>query len=182
MQHTDTEREIIKRFREGHEKAMDPIFKLYHKSLLYFGRQLVDNDGQAEDIVADAFIKLWQKNTDFENLASIRAFMYVTIRNSCCNYLKHVQRKTASHQKILHSTEKSEDFIESKMIKANLMQFVLQEIENLPPIRRKIFKMLYFDDMSVNEVCAKLDITDDTVRVQKARALHTLRGVMKKFS
>jgi RNA polymerase sigma-70 factor (family 1) len=177
----DSERDIIVRLKNGDQKAMAPIFKLYHKSLCYFARQLVDNDGQAEDIVADAFIKLWQKNTDFENLASIRAFMYVTIRNSCCNYLKHIHRRTASHQKILHLAEKNEDFIESKMVKADLMQVILLEVENLPPIRRKIFKMIYLDDLSIFEIATKLNITVDTVRVQKARALHGLRtAILKK--
>lgn len=160
---------------------MAPLFKLYNKSLYYFARQLVDNDGQAEDIVADAFIKLWQKNGDFDSLSSIRGFMYVTVRNSCCNYLKHIKRKTASHQEILHLTRDEEDYIESKMIKANLLQVILQEVESLPPIRRKIFKMIYLEDLSIFEIATKLNITVDTVRVQKARALHGLRtAILKK--
>lgn len=176
-----SERDIIRRLREGDQRAMAPIFKLYHKSLCYFARQLVDNDGQAEDIVADAFIKVWQKNRDFESLASIRSFMYVAIRNSCCNYLKHIQRKTASHQKILQLAEKDEEYIESKMIKADMMQVILQEVEYLPPIRRKIFKMIFLEDLSIFEIAAKLNITVDTVRVQKAKAIHGIRtAVLKK--
>lgn len=159
---------------------MAPIFKLYHKSLCYFARQLVNNDGQADDIVADAFIKVWQKKDDFENLVSIKAFMYVTIRNSCCNYLKHIRRRTASHEEILRMAEKDEDYIESKMIKADLLQVVLQEVENLPPVRRKIFKMIYLEDLSIFEIAKKLNITVDTVRVQKARALHGIRSVILK--
>jgi len=177
----DRDRDIIMRLKKGDQRAMAPLFKLYHKSLCYFARQLVDNEGQAEDIVADAFLKLWQKNTDFENLAGIRAFMYVTIRNSCCNYLKHIRRRTASHEEILHLAEKDENYIESKMIKADLLQIILLEVENLPPIRRKIFKMIYLEDLSIFEIATRLNITVDTVRVQKARALHGLRtAILKK--
>jgi RNA polymerase sigma-70 factor (family 1) len=176
----NTERDIIVRLKRGDQRAMAPIFRLYHKSLCYFARQLVDNEGQAEDIVADAFLKLWQKNSDFENLANVRAFMYVTIRNSCCNYLKHIQRRTNSHQEILHLAEKDDNYIESKMIKADLLQVILQEVESLPPVRRKIFKMIYLDDLSIFEIATQLDITVDTVRVQKARALHNLRSAIIK--
>jgi RNA polymerase sigma-70 factor (family 1) len=168
------------RLKKGDKRAMTPLFKLYHKSLGYFARQLVNNDGQAEDIVADAFIKVWQKKEDFENLASIRAFMYVTIRNSCCNYLKHIKRRTASHEEILRMAEKDENYVESKMIKADLLQVVLQEVENLPPVRRKIFKMIYLEDLSIFEIATRLNITVDTVRVQKARALHGIRSVILK--
>lgn len=176
----DSEREIITLLKSGDEKAMAPLFKLFHKSLCYFARQLVHNDEQAEDIVAEAFVKVWQKNRDFENLASIRSFMYVSIKNSCCNYLKHIQRKTASHLEILHLAEKDEDYIESKMIKSNLLQVILSEVENLPPIRRKIFKMIFLEDLSIFEIATRLNITVDTVRVQKARALHGIRTVILK--
>lgn len=177
---SDSEREIINRLKNGDERAMAPLFKLYHKSLCYFARQLVHNEEQAEDIVAEAFVKVWQKNRDFENLASIRSFMYVSIRNSCCNYLKHIQRKTASHLEILHLAEKDENYIESKMIKADLLQTILLEVENLPPIRRKIFKMIFLEDLSIFEIATRLNITVDTVRVQKARALHGIRSVILK--
>ena len=176
-----SEREIIERLKKGDDRAMAPIFKLYNKSLYYFARQLVDNDGQAEDIVADAFVKLWQKNTDFESLAAVRSFMYVTVRNSCCNYLKHIKRKAASHQEILQLSKDEEDYIESKMIKANLLELILQEVESLPPMRRKIFKMIFLEDLSIFEIATQLNITVDTVRVQKARALHGLRtAILKK--
>ena len=176
----DSEREIIERLKKGDERAMAPLFKLYNKSLYYFARQIVDNDGQAEDIVADAFLKLWQKNGDFDSLSGVRAFMYVTIRNSCFNYLKHIRRKTASHQEILHLAKDEEDYIESQMIKADLLQLILQEVETLPPIRRKIFKMIYLEDLSIFEIATRLNITVDTVRVQKARALHGLRATILK--
>lgn len=177
----DSERAIIERLKTGDERAMTPIFKLYNRSLYYFARQLVDNDGQAEDIVADAFIKVWQKKSDFESLPAVRAFMYVTVRNSCCNYLKHIKRKIASHEEILHLTKEEDDYVESKMVKANLLEVILGEVENLPPIRKKIFKMIYLDDLSIFEIANKLGITVDTVRVQKARALHGLRtAILKK--
>lgn len=177
----DSEKDIITRLKRGDHKAMAVLFKQYHKSLCYFARQLVDDEEQAQDIVADAFIKLWEKNGDFESLANIRGFMYVTIRNSCCNYLKHINRKSASHEEILHLAQKDDNYIETKMIKADLLQVILQEVENLPPIRRKIFKMIYLEDLTIFEIAARLNITVDTVRVQKARALHGLRtAILKK--
>lgn len=177
----ESEKDIIDRLKIGDKRAMAPLFKLYHKSFFYFARQLIGNEGQAEDIVANAFVKLWEKNTAFESLGAIKAFMYVTIKNSCCNYLKHIQRRTASHSELLYLAEKDENYIESNLIKANLMEIILQEVENLPPIRRKIFKMIYLEDLSVFEIASRLNITMDTVRVQKARALHGLRtAILKK--
>jgi RNA polymerase sigma-70 factor (ECF subfamily) len=175
------EKDIINRLRDDDGRAMVPIFKLYHRSLFYFAKQMVSNEEQAEDLVADTFLKLWQKRTEFEDLESIKAFMIVALRNASLNHLKHIQRKTASHKEILHSSELNNDYIEAKMIKANLLQIIFQEVESLPPIRRKIFKMIFLEDLSIFEIASRLNVTTDTVRVQKARAIHALRtAILKK--
>src|SRR5690349_7900035 len=125
MAQLDLETDILVRFRNGDEKALAYIFKLYHKGLCYFAKQLISDDQPVEDIVAESFVKLWQRHPDFQTLNNIKAFLYVSTRHSCYNYLKHIQRKTASHKEILHLAETDEDYIESKMIKAELLQIIL---------------------------------------------------------
>lgn len=174
----DSEKDIILRLKKGDERAMGPIFKLYHKSLCYFATQLIKNEPEAEDIVALSFLKLWQRHPDFDSLLKIRNFLYIVTRHSCYDHLKHIKRKSASHEEMIQLMEKEEDFIESKMIKAELLQTILLEVETLPPIRRKIFKMIYVEDLSVFEIATRLKISVDTVRVQKARALHLIRSLI----
>jgi RNA polymerase sigma-70 factor (family 1) len=180
MASLDLETDILIKFRKGDDKALALIFKHYHKGLYYFAKQLVHDEQQAEDIVAAAFVKLWQRHGDFNSLSNIKSFLYVTIRNGCYDYLRHIQRKTASHEEILHMAETDENYIESRMIKAELMQIILQEVESLPPIRRKIFKMIYLEDLSIFEIATRLNIKVDTVRVQKARAIHGIRTMILK--
>jgi RNA polymerase sigma-70 factor (ECF subfamily) len=141
---------------------------------------LVKNDEQAEDIVANAFIKLWRNRTGFENLDGIRAFMHVAIKNASLNYLRDMQRRSASHKEIYYLAEKGTNYIENRLIKMELLQMIFEEVETLPPIRRRIFKMIYLEDLTVFEIASQLNITTDTVRVQKARALHALRSTFLK--
>ncbi|HEX2628794.1 MAG TPA: sigma factor-like helix-turn-helix DNA-binding protein, partial [Chitinophagaceae bacterium] len=91
---------------------------------------------------------------------------------------KHNQRKQASHQEIQYLEQDSEDYIQSRIIKAELLQKIMFEVEALPPIRRKIFKMIYLEDLSIFEIATRLNISVDTVRVQKARALHFIRSTV----
>jgi len=85
------------------------------------------------------------------------------------------------NEELFYLAENSEAFIQSRMAKAEVLQAILYEVETLPPVRRQIFKMIYLDDLSTNEIAQQLNITADTVRVQKARALNSLRTqVLKK--
>jgi RNA polymerase sigma-70 factor (ECF subfamily) len=170
--------DIIVRFKKGDARALTYIFKQYHKALCYFATQLVKDEQEARDIVADSFMKLWQRHPHFDAIEKIRSFLYTSTRNACFNHIKHVQRRTVSHAEIAYLGNDMEDYIQSRMIKAELMQKILLEIEALPPIRRKIFKMIYLQDLSIFEIATKLNISVDTVRVQKARALHFLRSTV----
>ena len=170
--------DIIVRFKSGDARALTFIFKQYHKALCYFASQLVKDDQDAKDIVADSFLKLWQRHPDFDAIEKIKGFLYTTTRNACYNYIKHMQRRTASHEEIAYMARDTEEYIQSRMIKAELMQKILLEVESLPPIRRKIFKMIYLQDLSIFEIASKLNISVDTVRVQKARALHFIRSTV----
>src|SRR5215212_3645045 len=146
---------IMSGLKEGDDKALALVFKLFHKALCYFARQLVNDVQKAENIVADAFIKLWQKRGDFDTIGQARDFLYIATRHECYDYLKHSRRKIISHREIFHLAEKRENYIESKLVKAELLQIILLEVETLSPMRRKIFKMIYIDDLSIFEIAMR---------------------------
>src|SRR5262249_49464522 len=157
---------IIGGLKKRHPHAMNYLFKRHYKPLCYFAWQLTGDKAEAQDIAGEAFIKLWRKHDDFDSFRNIRAFLYIATRNACFDYLKHIQRKTASHESMSYLAEISEEYIQSRMARAEVLQLILYEVETLPPIRRQIFKMIYLEDLSTGEIAERLHITTDTVRVQ----------------
>jgi len=173
--------DLIAAFKKGDQEAINSIYRNNFRQLCYFARGLINNKEEAEDIVVETFIKLLRKRNDFDTLTNIQGFLYTATRNACLDFLKHVQRKTASHKEIIYLMEKDEDFIQSKIVKAELLKLILDEVEHLPVIRKEIFKLIFVEELSTAEIAEKLNITVDTVRVQKARALHSIRtAVLKK--
>jgi RNA polymerase sigma-70 factor (ECF subfamily) len=170
---------LINSLHNGDERVLSVIFDQYHTGLLYFAMNYVANTHEAEDVVAETFITLWQKKKDFEKLAAIKSFLYTAVRNACLNKLKQRKRHSNSHKEIEYLSDKWEEVYPAQIIKAELMQQIWLDIEQLPPIRRKIFKMIYLDGLSIFEIATTLGISVDTVRVQKARALHTLRAFVQ---
>lgn len=172
--------DLIAAFRKEDQEAINHIYKMHYRPLCYFARGLINNKEEAEDIVVETFIKLLRKRKDFDKLSDIQGFLYTATRNACLDFLKHVNRKTASHKEIIYLMEKDEDYIQSRIFKAELLKMILQEVEQQPPIRKKIFKMIFVEGLNNEEIAQKLDITIDTVRVQKSRALQAVRSVLLK--
>ena len=79
---------VIALLREDNEKGLSVIFKKYHAGLLYFASQYLPYSQAAEDIVAESFIKIWQRRADFNSLPAIKSFLYITVKNACLNQLK----------------------------------------------------------------------------------------------
>jgi RNA polymerase sigma-70 factor (ECF subfamily) len=180
MVQPELELNIIRGLKKRHSHAINYLFKRHYKPLCYFAWQLTGNKAEAEDIAGDVFLKLWRKHNDFETLRNIKAFLYIATRNACFDYLKHLQRKNASHEELLYLAESSEDLIEAHIIKSEILRNILFEVETLPPVRKQIFKLIYLENLTTSEIAQKLNITTDTVRVQKARALNLLRTQLLK--
>ena len=85
-------------FNQGNSNAFRFIFESYNKILFTCAMQLVKDKEQAEDIVSEAFTKLWQRHDVFQTEEHIKAFLFVATRNASLNYLRHIQRKTAENK------------------------------------------------------------------------------------
>ncbi|MBO9201411.1 MULTISPECIES: RNA polymerase sigma factor [Niastella] len=169
------ENQTVINFQHGDEKAFEKVFKAYYSSIVVFTKKITGNQDEAEDITTEVFLKLFQRNTQFKDEPGIRAFLYVSARNSCLNYLKSKKAHDRSHLEIAKRMENDTLLEYEYSIKAEIVETIHKAIENLPDECRKIFKLLYYDELKPAEVAALLQISVNTVYVQKSRAMQVLR-------
>jgi RNA polymerase sigma-70 factor (family 1) len=170
--------DFIKKFQQGSEEAIRYIFKTFYKPLCYFATQLTGNQHEAEDIAIESIIIVLEKRKDFETIPSIKAFLYVTARNDCFDYLRSEKRHGRSHQELLNLTREGEEQVENEMIKAKMLQDIFVQMETLPPRCKRIFKLIFLKGLSTAEIAQQMGITARTVLNQKARAIKLLRGTL----
>lgn len=169
------ENQTILDFQQGDEKAFELVFKSYFVAILLFINKLIDNREDAEDIAMTVFSALFKRCNLFNTEANIKAFLYISARNSSLNYIKAKQR---DRQKIKEFAERMKDdtFLEYEhSIKAVVVEAIDLAIETLPEECRKIFKMLYYEELTPAEVAEVLQISINTVYTQRRRAVQTLR-------
>jgi len=81
--------QLVREFQNGSELAFKAIFDLFNKRLLYLATEIVRDAAAAEDIVQEAFLKLWDRGANFADLTAIKAFLYLSVKNACRNLYKH---------------------------------------------------------------------------------------------
>ncbi len=179
MNPADFDNEIwMHKFKTGEETALKDVFKLYGSPLYFFAHDLIDNRQQAEDIVAESFAKLWRQRKTFAELRNIKAYLYIVTRNACLDYLKHVKRKTSSHRELRYILKEGNDEVLNKIMYADLLKVVFTEMENLPDLAKKIFKMTFIEGLKPEEIAEKLDMPSQNVRNNKNRAIVLLKGLL----
>lgn len=148
---------------------------MFFPSLSFFAKRLVDNDGEGEDIAADSFVKLLNRYDSFDSLPNIKAFLYITTRNACLNYLRYSQRQYAEKREMNRMQERTAEHALSYMVHAEVLREVEFEIDQLPNRCKEIFKLIYYERRSADDIADMLGISINTVWVQRAKAIQLIR-------
>ncbi|HEV8283846.1 MAG TPA: RNA polymerase sigma-70 factor [Chitinophagaceae bacterium] len=171
---------ILAAFKNRDAKAFAHIFKLHRKALVYFADRIIGVRQEAEDIVADSFMKLWARHADFESMPAIKSFLYVVTKNACFDFLKYSKKVSASQKEFSYWAGDKEVEILHLMYKAELLAELDREIQLLPPKCRNIFQLAFYEGLNTMEIAAKLGLSDQTVRNQKAKAVQIIKAAFFK--
>ncbi len=173
----DIETSILRDLNKGKEDALKEIYRLFFHALCAFGSRFVKDDAAVADIVQEIFIKVWGRREKFEAIYSLRSFMYLSVRNACLNY----NRDRSRVKKVSLDDTVSEALVEEEecfVIEEELHRRIRNEVERLPEAMRKVFNLTLLD-MSITEIAEALDVSENTVRNQRARAREILREKLK---
>jgi RNA polymerase sigma-70 factor (family 1) len=171
----NTVAEYILSFQKGEEKGFSFFFREYHAALCFFSFRIVKDKDNAEDIVSEAYLKLWERHAGFENLGSIRSFLYTVVHNASIDYLRLNKKRTTYSKEIVYLDEEKESYVLQQIIETETYREIVSSLKILPPKCREIFRMIYFEGNDYTEIANELKLSINTIRVQKARALAILR-------
>ncbi len=168
------------RFIKGSHNALEYFYKQHYQPLCYFAIRLIEDEPEAKDIVAECFVKLWKKHADFKTAENIKAYLYISCRHVCLTYLRDLGRRTASQQLYFEQLEQDGDSILNEIINAEFFRLLDLEVKQLPEKCREVFNLIYFEDKKTDEIARQLDLSVQTVRNHKSRALELLKTAFLK--
>ncbi len=168
--------ETLLAFRNGDNEAFKHVFNVFYKRLCIFAAGIA-NAELAEDIVQEAFVKLWERRETFNHSESIKGFLYLTIKNTCINAYKHQQIVNKHLSTLVEGVD--EKNIAQSIIEAEVAYELQKAIQMLPLGCRKVIYLCYFKEFSNQETADVLDVSINTVKTQKARGMKILRLLFK---
>ena len=170
-QYNEDPKKLIRDLNNGSIEAFHFIFDEFYKSLLFFSQNILTNNHLAEDIVQDSFIKLWERNENFISLNAVKAFLILTVKNSCIDHQRHTQAVERHKQSQINiETFYDEDDFEQKVIEAETIRLIDKAINDLAPQCRTIF-LLSLEGKKKQEIADQLNISVTTIRTHRANLI-----------
>ncbi|WP_289740595.1 RNA polymerase sigma-70 factor [Muribaculum intestinale] len=137
------------------------------------------NEYMAEEITQIVFMKLWEKFDTVSDSESLRSYMFSIARNTLLNYLKHETIEYIYYnylRDVSHEDHTTQDAIDS----AFLNQYVSTLIDELPPVRQKVFRMSRIQYLTNRQIAQTLGISISTVETHLTLALKFMRQELKR--
>jgi RNA polymerase sigma-70 factor (ECF subfamily) len=170
-----TDQELIALLKQGDHAAFTEIYDRYRGVLYLYAYKLTQGTDDAEDIVQDIFIYLWDKAGTLVFNVSLKAYLYTAVRYKFFNMLDH-KKVISRHEESFTLFACKVEFITDNKVRENeLTRLIELEISKLPEKMRIVFEMNRKDNFPAAEIARQLSISDKTVKRQLANAVKILR-------
>lgn len=127
----------------------------------------------AEDIVQDAFVYIWENESNFNDEISTKVFLYRTVKNKCLNYNKHLSVKNAfADNQAMDQFE--ENLFDKNYIQEETIRLIYEAIESLPENCKNIID-LSLKGLKNEDIAEALKLSVNTIKTHKKTAYKILR-------
>ncbi|SIO03259.1 RNA polymerase sigma-70 factor [Chitinophaga niabensis] len=158
------------------------LYITYRRWLMVVAVGILQNEQEAEEIVQEFFIDLWQrqsyKNIPTSSREAMLNYLFVSIKNRCLNRmakedtrLKRLNRFLAMPLPVTSPDNKLEN--------TELKNQLEDAIGQLPPRQSQVFQSAYLMDKSRKEIADEMNISEKTVKKQMQLALKALRNYLR---
>jgi RNA polymerase sigma-70 factor (ECF subfamily) len=171
----ESDQDLIIQLRAGESTALDELFRRYYVDLCRTALRFVNDEQEAEDIVQNLFVALWEKRAgQQEDLGSVGPYLRRAVRNRSLNFLRDRKRIPIDDGDI-PETLAAKDLADDGLAQDELRDRIHNAIDALPERCRLVFVMSKLEEMTHKEIAGALEISPKTVENQMTRAYRFLR-------
>jgi len=180
MMKPNIEAELIQRFSKGDHEAFARIYKLYQNNIYKYIYSICYNKEISEEIVHDLFIKIWENRAELEQVSHIKSYLYRSAKNLLLNHIQRVKTETRIMDIMELRARNTEGVTDDELIYNEYYRIAQHAIDLLPDKRKQIFKLRLDEDLSLDEIAEKLNISKSVVKKQLYAGINFVRKYLGK--
>lgn len=183
----DHDHELIARFKQGSEGAIEEIVAKYEETLFNFGLRMCGHKQDAEDIMQETFLNAFKSLKDFREETKLRNWLFRIAANAC--YRKRRKKKYEPDRELsleslmgAQGVDQTFDIPDlsndpgEKLLRNELKEVIAAAVQELPPIYRMVFNLRDIEGFNTEETADIMGISQQSVKTRLHRARLYLRN------
>ena len=171
-----TDEELISRFQKGDERAYVELVNRYKDRLLNFVFQFLGDIEQAEDVVQDTMLRLYEKKHYYKEIAKFSTWLYTIARNLANTELRKKKRRKTTYLSQLSKERQFEipavqDDVDQSLQNEFINDRIQSAINNLPEHSKVVIILRDIQELSYEEISNIVEVPLGTIksRINRAR-------------
>lgn len=168
MKTKETEKELLRRLKEGDREAFDTIYEQWGGYIYNFTCKTLFNKSLAEDITQELFLRLWEHRAQIDEERNFQAWLFTVARNLVYKEGRRMLLNSAFIDVVQKEGPRAgggnttDDMVNLSFTS----EYIAQLIEQMPPARKRIYILNKQDGLSVREIALRLNLSEKTIETQ----------------
>jgi RNA polymerase sigma factor (sigma-70 family) len=176
-EHLD-DKELLRQFKEPatKERGFTQIIKKYQEKLYWHVRRMVVEHEDANDVLQNMFIKVWNALDNFREDSQLYTWLYRIATNESLTFIEQQKRKASVSLSDVESGL-SNKLKADQHFDANKLEWKLQvAIQQLPEKQRVVFNLRYYDEMPYEQMSRVLETSEGALKASYHHAVKKIEA------
>ena len=171
---------LIAGLKKGSKEAFDEIYRLYAGRLLAYCVQYTKCREDAEEIVQDVFVALWNSRRDIRQEETLRSLLFTISKHRVINAYRSTLNSPVYEDYVDYQNDLSVSEDCHPMEYEQYVRIVKDTIRRLPSTQQRVITLSRFSQLSNKEIAERLSLSEQTVKNQLSIGLKALREMLAK--
>lgn len=184
---SDDEIELMKRIQARDADALEELYELYHRLLFGMVLSIVKKREEAEDMLQEIFVKIWNKAESFDpERGNAYSWIVTLARNQAIDrirskgYKSQEKQSVSIHQPLFSLEGDKHDPMETTIF-SDRAELVKKALGQIPEAQSEVIKIAYYRGMTQREIADYLDIPLGTVKTRTRQGMMKLKNILGEF-
>jgi len=175
-----TEQYLLQKIKEGEEAAFSALYERYHAVLYRNVIKLLHSPAEAQDIVQEVFIALWEQRSSLDLSRPVNGWLFTLSYHRTINHLRKKLREESKTQLIADlSYAETQPFVDERLVESQ-WQLMQEAVDQLSPQKKKVFQLCKLEGMSYENAARELGLSRHTVGEYLQEAMAFIREYVRR--
>lgn len=170
------EKELLLRLQGGDHAAFEKLYHRYSRNLLAkLDRKMADED-QADDILQELFIKIWERRTQIDPEQPFGGYLYRIAQRMLTDHYRKLARTTVLYKQVRKDNPETANYTDEEIDGRETKTLIQQAINRLPPQQQRAFNLCKIEGKSYKEAAEIMCISPETVHAHLVKATQSVKA------